>query len=192
MPPMTADGMCPECAEPGRHSPAITFNLADGTTTGGPCPAWPRWARQADKLHAELRQWAARRKTGPPASAPGPPPAKTGPVAVITLSGPIEDLTAKLAAIQASHPGAQIRPGKRNQWEIWPPGSRTAPKQLVRLRTARRRMPALARAPTAGQVRQAPLDRGGGTRGADRPPGPGRHLYVCAGDYVRPAVTPEA
>jgi hypothetical protein len=122
MPPMNAAGMCPECAEPDRHSPAVTFNLADGTTTGGPCPAWPRWAQQVEKLHAELRQWAARRKTGPPASAPGPPPAKTGPVAVITLSGPIEDLTAKLAEIQASHPGAQIRPGKRNQWEIWPPG----------------------------------------------------------------------
>jgi hypothetical protein len=114
MPPMTAAGMCPECAEPDRHSPAVTFNLADGTTTVGPCPAWPRWARQVEKLHAELRARAARPR-------PGPPPPEPGPIAVVTLSGPIEDLTAKLAEIQASHPGAQIRPGKRNQWDVWPP-----------------------------------------------------------------------
>jgi hypothetical protein len=120
MPPMNAADMCPECAEPDWHSPAVTFNLADGTTTGGPCPAWPRWARQVEKLHTELRARAARPK-------PGSPPPKPGPIAVVTLSGPLDDLTAKLAAIQASHPGAQIRPGKRNQWEIWPPEPPEAP-----------------------------------------------------------------
>jgi hypothetical protein len=114
MAPMTPSDMCSECADPAWHSPGVTFNLADGGSTGGPCPAWPRWARQVEALRAELRKMAAR-------PAPEPPAPEPKPIAVITLSGPIEDVTAKLAAIQADHPGAQIRQGKRNRWEIWPP-----------------------------------------------------------------------
>ena len=49
------------------------------------------------------------------------------PIAVITLDGSIEDVTAKLATIQADHPGAQIRKGKRNRWEVWPPAQSPEP-----------------------------------------------------------------
>jgi hypothetical protein len=95
---------------PGLAPPGVTFNLADGSSSGGPCPAWPRWAQQLEMMRAELRKLPARRVSEPPAPAPKP-------IAVITLSGPIEDVTAKLAAIQAEHPvprsaGASVTAGK--------------------------------------------------------------------------------
>jgi hypothetical protein len=92
----------------------IAHNLNDGSSTGGPCPAWPRWANQVQVLRAELRKISTRPAAEPPAAEPKP-------IAVITVDGQIEDVTARLAAIQADHPGAQIRRGKRNRWEIWPP-----------------------------------------------------------------------
>ena len=49
-----------------------------------------------------------------------PPAPKPRPIAVIAGGAPIEDIIAKLTAIQADHPGAQIRQGKRNRLEIWP------------------------------------------------------------------------
>jgi hypothetical protein len=98
MPPMAAADMCSECGDLAWHSPGVTFNLADGSSTGGPCPAWPRWAQQLEMMRAELRKMA-----GP---APEPPASVPKPIAVVTLSGPIEEVTAKLAAIQAEHPGA--------------------------------------------------------------------------------------
>jgi len=56
---------------------------------------------------------------------PAPEP-KPRPIAVIAAGVPIEDIMAKLAAIQAGHPGAQIRQGRRNCWEIRRPSSHPA------------------------------------------------------------------
>jgi hypothetical protein len=53
------------------------------------------------------------RKVEPPAPEPRP-------IAVIAAGAPTEDVIAKLTAIQADHPGAQLRQGKRNRLEIWP------------------------------------------------------------------------
>ena len=114
MPPMQAAGMCSECADPAWHSPGVTFNLTDGSSTGGPCPAWPRWAQKVEMLRAELRKIASQ-------SAAEPPPPPLGPIAVIKAGLPIEDVIAKLTAVQADHPGAKLRQGKRNRWGIWPP-----------------------------------------------------------------------
>ena len=118
MPPLTSAEMCPECIEPARHSPAVTISLVDGGHTRGPCPAWPQWAKQVETLRSEVLKLAAKRAAVPPAAAPTTP--KAEPIAVINADGPIEEVTAKLAAIQAEHPGARIRRGKRNRWEIWP------------------------------------------------------------------------
>ena len=71
MPPMQAAGMCSECADPAWHSPGVTFNLTDGSSTGGPCPAWPRWAQKVEMLRAELRKIASQ-------SAAEPPPRRSG------------------------------------------------------------------------------------------------------------------
>ena len=114
VPPMQAADMCSECAGPAWHSPGVTFDRTDGSSTGGPRPAWPRWAQKVEMLGTELRKIASQ-----PAAEPAPPPAR--PIAVIKAGLPIEDVIAKLTAVQADHPGAQLRQGKRNRWEIGPP-----------------------------------------------------------------------
>ena len=43
------------------------------------------------------------------------------PIAVIDSGLPIEEVIARLNAVQADHPGAQVRRGSGNSWEIWPP-----------------------------------------------------------------------
>jgi hypothetical protein len=121
MPPMQADDMCPECVSPAWHSPGVTLNLTDMSSTGGPCPAWPRWAQQIEKLHRALRE--------PPARPSGPPAPKPRPIAVIPAGLPIEELISKLDAIRVDHPGAQIRQGKGNRLEIWPPSTHPADSQ---------------------------------------------------------------
>ena len=75
MAPMQAGDMCPECVNPARHSPGVTYNLTDMSSTGGPCPAWPRWAQQLEKLHRALRE--------PPARPAEPPAPKPRPIAVL-------------------------------------------------------------------------------------------------------------
>jgi hypothetical protein len=123
MPPMQASGMCSECVNPAWHSPGVTYNLSDMSSTGGPCPAWPRWAQQVEMLRRALRERPARLAE--------PPAPKPSPIAVIAAGAPIEDVIAKLTAIQVDHPGAAIRQGKRNRLEIWPPGTRPAHQRHV-------------------------------------------------------------
>ena len=116
--PMQAGDMCPECADPAQHTPEVTYDLTDLSSTGGPCPAWPQWAHKVDMVRRALRE--------PPARPAEPPAPRPRPSAVIAAGLPIEDLIAKLDAIRAEHPGAQIRQGKRNRLEIWPPSTRLA------------------------------------------------------------------
>lgn len=119
MAPMQADDMCSECVSPAWHSPGVTCNnLTDMSSTGGPCPAWPRWAQQIQKLHRALRE--------PPARPAEPPAPKPRPIAIIPAGLPIEELIAKLDAIRADHPRAQTRQGKGNRLEIWPPSTHPA------------------------------------------------------------------
>jgi hypothetical protein len=117
MAPMQAGDMCSECVSPAWHSPGVTYNLTDMSSTGGPCPAWPRWAQQLKKLHRALRE--------PPARPAEPPAPKPKPIAVIPAGLPIEELISKLDAIRADHPGAQIRHGRGGRLEIWPPSTHT-------------------------------------------------------------------
>ena len=116
MAPMRAGDMCSECVSPAWHSPGVTYDFTDMSSTGGPCPAWPRWAQQLEKLHRALRE--------PPARSAESPVPKPRPIAVITTAGlPIEELMSKLDAIKVDHPGARIRQGKGNRLEIWPPSA---------------------------------------------------------------------
>jgi hypothetical protein len=114
MAPLQADGMCSECAKPAWHSQGWTTNLDGGFwVTGGPCPAWPRWAKGVQAIQDALRQ----PRQSPPQRPPPPPPQ---PIGVLAPGVPIEQVIAQLTTIQASHPGAQVRQGKGHRWEIWP------------------------------------------------------------------------
>jgi hypothetical protein len=114
MKPLQAADMCSECAKPAWHSQGWTTNLDGGYwVTGGPCPAWPRWAKGVQAIHDTLRQ----PRRSPPQQPPPPPPQ---PIAVLAPGMPIEKVIAQLTTIQAKYPNAQIRQGKGHRWEIWP------------------------------------------------------------------------
>lgn len=114
MTPLQAADMCSECVSPAWHSPRTTISLSGAGMTGGPCPAWPRWAKDVNSVREVLRQ----RVQGP--SQPQAPPPLPRPIAVLAPGEPIETVIAQLTAIQADHPGAQVRQGSGNRWEIWP------------------------------------------------------------------------
>ncbi|MGH3222503.1 MAG: hypothetical protein ACRDPY_28050 [Streptosporangiaceae bacterium] len=120
IPPMTAAQMCSECPWPADwHTVGTTYGLAGEGELSGPCDGWPRWGGQRRQLLqrlAELRTHSA----GPP-----PPTPQPQPLAVIPSGLPIEEMIATLTAIQADHPGAEVRQGARKRWEIWPPGKHT-------------------------------------------------------------------
>lgn len=113
IPPLQASGMCSECVSPAWHTPGITISLNGAGMTGGPCPAWPRWAKGVSGIREALRQAAQ----DPPQAPPPPPPQ---PIAVLAPGVPIEDVIAQLTAIQADHPGAQVLQGRGHRWEVWP------------------------------------------------------------------------
>lgn len=112
MPPLEAAGMCSECVSPAWHAPGVTFSLDGAWQTGGPCPAWPRWADGVSKVREAVRQAAQ----GPPKTPPPPPPQ---PIAVLAPGTSIEETLAQLTAIQAGHPGARVLQGRGHRWEIW-------------------------------------------------------------------------
>ena len=116
IPPLDAADMCSECPTPAAwHSLTFTFDLDPSTdvgTLGGPCPAWPWWQERVEKARQRLLALASP-KAKPPAAVPMP-------IAVIGSGLPIEEVIARLNAVQADHPGAQVR-SIGDRWEIWPP-----------------------------------------------------------------------
>jgi hypothetical protein len=122
MPPMTAAQMCSECPWPAdRHTVGVTYGLAGEGELTGPCDGWPRWAQQRREMKQKLTELLTR-----PAEPLPPPPPKPQPLAIIPSGLPIEEVMAQLAAIQAEHPGAHVRHGTRNRWEVWPAEQATA------------------------------------------------------------------
>jgi hypothetical protein len=113
IPPLTAAGICSECVTPlSWHG--YRWQLTEANPGCGPCPAWPQWGQRLRKVR-EMLLASATRKPG------SPPPPEPQPLAVIPGGLPIEDVITRLTAIHADHPGATVRRGRRNQWEIWPP-----------------------------------------------------------------------
>jgi hypothetical protein len=113
IPPLTATDMCSECVTPANWH-GYRWQLSEANPDRGPCPAWPQWKQRLDEVREMLRASAAR-QSGPP------PPPEPRPLAVIPGGLPIEEVITRLTAIQADNPGATVRRGRRNQWEIWPP-----------------------------------------------------------------------
>lgn len=117
IPRLEASEMCSECAIP------LDWHLRRGHILGqhsGPCPAWPTWAERVRQFREMILSFGERDKQ------PQPPAArKPQPVAVLKSGTPIEQVIAELTRISAEHPGAEVRRGNANRWEIWPakPGS---------------------------------------------------------------------
>jgi hypothetical protein len=119
MAPLQAADMCSECEYPAWHAPGVTYSTEGFYVTGGPCPAWPRWAKGITSLHEAIRQ----ARQGPPKGPPPPPQ----PIAVLAPGVPVEEVIAQLTTIQAGHPGAEVRQGRGHRWEIWPAPARPEP-----------------------------------------------------------------
>lgn len=130
MAPLLAADMCSECGSPARHAPGVTYSVDGFYVTGGPCPAWPRWAEGVAAVREAVRQ--ARR--GSPKEPPPPPPE---PIAVLAPGAPIEEVIARLTAIQAGHPGAEVRQGRGHCWEIWPAPSSPDGEGKTRSKTSK-------------------------------------------------------
>jgi hypothetical protein len=120
MTPLQAADMCSECGSPAWHAPGTTYSIDGFYVTGGPCPAWPRWAKSIAALQEAMRQ----PRQGPPKEPLSSPPQ---PIAVLAPSVPIEEVIAQLTTIQADHPGAEVRQGRGHRWEIWPAPRRPEP-----------------------------------------------------------------
>ncbi|MDQ3689547.1 MAG: hypothetical protein M3406_05840 [Chloroflexota bacterium] len=108
--PFTAADMCSECATPMAHHGWVW-------PPGHPCPAWPGWAARMREVRQMLESFARSRETG------GVPPAepKPQPLAVVPSGLPIADVVAKLTELQEQFPGAEVRRGRANRWELWNP-----------------------------------------------------------------------
>jgi hypothetical protein len=120
MAPLQAADMCSECESPAWHAPGVTYSTEGGFyITGGPCPAWPRWANGVAAVREAVRQ----AREGPPKEPPPPPPQ---PIAVLAPVL-VEEVIAQLTSIQAAHPGAEVRQGRGHRWEIWPAPSQPEP-----------------------------------------------------------------
>jgi hypothetical protein len=113
--------MCPECPTPAAwHSLAVTFHLDPSEDVGvvdGPCRAWPWWRERLDAARQQLLAIGSRKES----PKEEPPVAVRRPIAVINSGLPIEEVIARLNAVQAGHPTAQVRRGRGNSWEIWLP-----------------------------------------------------------------------
>ena len=113
LPVFTSAGMCSECSWPmAWHSTGVTVCLKSGAILSEPCRSWPLWNA---KIAAGLARFAEtmRPQQKPPVPEPGPEL-----LAVIAAGSSVEDVIAQLTQVQAGHPGAQVRRGKRNSWEI--------------------------------------------------------------------------
>ncbi|TVY99989.1 hypothetical protein EAS64_38535 [Trebonia kvetii] len=116
VPRLEAADMCSECPTPADwHSLTVTFSLdpsKDVGAVGGPCSAWPWWRDRLEAARQRILARASPKAKPPEAAVPMP-------IAVIEPGLPIEEVIARLNAVQADHPGAQLR-GSGDRWEIWP------------------------------------------------------------------------
>jgi hypothetical protein len=112
IPPLPAEEMCSECEDP------LDWHERDGHVVSqptGPCPWWPGWRARVQKAREMILSFAAARQ-----APPEPPACKPQPIATLKSGTPIEQVIAELTRISVEHPGAEVRRGNANRWEIWP------------------------------------------------------------------------
>lgn len=79
-----------------------------------PCPAWP--GQRA--LHADLMKMLESFRRRDELAKPAPP--KPEPLAIIPSGLPIGEVAEKLKDLETKFPGAEVRRGRANHWELWP------------------------------------------------------------------------
>ncbi|TYL50443.1 hypothetical protein [Agromyces mariniharenae] len=109
VPPLTADDMCSECATPASKHGWVTPPYQ------GPCPAWPGWSARLREVRRMLEQSAARTKLKEA------DPRKPQPLATVPSGLPLGEVAKRLAELDAEFPGAIVKRGRANRWELWPP-----------------------------------------------------------------------
>lgn len=82
MAPLQAADLCSECESPAWHAPRATYSMDGFYVTGGPCPAWPRWAKGVVAVREAIR----RARQGPPKEPQSPTPPQ--PIAVLAPTRP--------------------------------------------------------------------------------------------------------
>jgi hypothetical protein len=95
------------------HSTGVTFCLETGAILSEPCRSWPVWNAKITAGLAQLVETMRREQ-----ARPVPEPAAQL-LAVIAAGSSVEDVITRLTRVQADNPGAKVRQGKRNSWEIW-------------------------------------------------------------------------
>jgi hypothetical protein len=115
MSPLEAKDMCPDCFSPVTGH-GWSFGEMDSPGCG-PCPAWPRWAARLRRAREILMSHQRR-----PEAVAVPKPQ---PLAVIPSGKSVDEVIEELGRLRAEYPGAEVRRGNRNRWEIWPSGNAT-------------------------------------------------------------------
>ncbi len=109
VPRLEAAQMCGDCA-----TPAFQHASGGDLYESRPCPYWPVYAARIAQAWEILRA-STERSQEPLVTAPKPEP-------LATLPGnlAIGDVIERLKELQAKYPGAVIKRGRSNKWELWP------------------------------------------------------------------------
>lgn len=109
VPRQEQENMCADCALPLHQHGYTTPPFV------GPCPAWPGQRAIRKKVMEMLE--ASRRVQQPPQ----PVAPKPEPLAIVPSGLPINEVVERLKQLQEEFPDAEVRRGRANAWELWPP-----------------------------------------------------------------------
>lgn len=109
VPILSAEEMCADCCFP-------QYQHASGGETheSRPCPRWPHYAAQMERVWEILRSASKQTKPGEPE------PPKLQPLATLPGNLAITELIDRLSALQQEHPNAVVSHGRANRWKLWP------------------------------------------------------------------------
>jgi hypothetical protein len=117
IPPMTPADICSECPWPEDwHEIGTTLSLEMDGYLKQPCPSWPIWQEQLKIGRARFLKVMEDYNNPKPPVPVAPRPER---IAVFDAGTPVADIISRLTAIQAKHPEAEMRSGKRGTFEIW-------------------------------------------------------------------------
>lgn len=109
VPILAAEAMCADC-----YTPWFQHVSGGDGFDSRPCPRWPLFAAQMEKVWDIMRSASERAQTATPE------PEKPQPLATLSGNLPIADVIERLSDLQKAHPDAVVKRGRANRWELWP------------------------------------------------------------------------